>query len=123
MKLNYDCVREVLLYIEENLQYGQILYSSDIELENYEYEDVQYTIDLLADSAYIKANKLQVLGPTLPSFHIYSLTMQGHELLDNIRDNSVWKKIKKRKISGLASVSLPIINSLGSTIIKEILFQ
>ncbi|MCI9641227.1 MAG: DUF2513 domain-containing protein [Eubacterium sp.] len=122
MKLNYDCVREVLLYIEENLQYGQILYSSDIELENYEYEDVQYTIDLLADSAYIKANKLQVLGPTLPSFHIYSLTMQGHELLDNIRDNSVWKKIKK-KISGLASVSLPIINSLGSTIIKEILFQ
>ncbi len=122
MKLNYDCVREVLLYIEENLQYGQILYSSDIELENYEYEDVQYTIDLLADSAYIKANKLQVLGPTLPSFHIYSLTMQGHELLDNIRDNSVWKKIKK-KVSGLASVSLPIINSVGSAIIKEILFQ
>lgn len=122
MKLNYDCVREVLLYIEENLQYGQILYSSDIELENYEYEDVQYTIDLLADSAYIKANKLQALGPTLPSFHIYSLTMQGHELLDNIRDNSVWKKIKK-KVSGLASVSLPIINSVGSAIIKEILFQ
>lgn len=122
MKLNYDCVREVLLYIEENLQYGQILYSSDIELENYEYEDVQYTIDLLADSAYIKANKLQVLGPTLPSFHIYSLTMQGHELLDNIRDNSVWKKIKK-KVSGLASVSLPIINSVGSAIIKELLFQ
>lgn len=122
MKLNYDCVREVLLHIEENLNYGQILYSDNIELENFEYEDIQYTIALLSESEYIKATKLQTLGPSVPTFHIYSMTMQGHELLDNIRDNTVWNKIKK-KISGLASVSLPIINSVGSAIIKELLFQ
>lgn len=122
MKLNYDCVREVLLYIEENLEYGKIIDSDDIELKSFEYADIQYTIALLSESGYIKAIKIQTLSSLVPTFHISSMTMQGHELLDNIRDNTVWKKIKK-KISGFASVSLPIINSVGSTIIKELLFK
>lgn len=122
MKLNYDCVREVLLYIEETLEYGKIIDSDDIELKSFEYTDIQYTIALLSESGYIKAIKIQTLSSSVPTFHISSMTMQGHELLDNIRDNTVWNKIKK-KISGFASVSLPIINSVGSTIIKELLFK
>ena len=43
MKLNYDCIRDVLLYLEENLELNNSIYSEHINL-NYSPEDIQYSV-------------------------------------------------------------------------------
>ena len=43
MKLNYDCIRDILLYLEENLELNNSIYSENIEL-NYSSEDIQYSM-------------------------------------------------------------------------------
>lgn len=54
MKLNKDCVRDVLLYLEEHLGYDDRLDASSIKIEPYTYEEILYTISLLSEAGYIK---------------------------------------------------------------------
>lgn len=119
MKLNQDCVRDVLIYLEENLSYDDRMNAADINLPDYTMEEILYTIDLLNEAEYIKTIPLKALN----SFFITSLTMSGHELLDNIRDDTVWKKIKHKIESVTSSVSLPILNSVASSVLTELLLK
>ena len=55
MKLNKDCVREVLIYLEEHLGYNDHLDASTIQIDPYTSEEILYTISLLSEAGYIKA--------------------------------------------------------------------
>lgn len=120
MKLNQDCVRDVLIYIEENLPYGDELQATDIKISNYTINEILYTVSLLYDENYIKA--IQIKGFECNSYIIQSLTMRGHELLDNIRDSKVWKKTKETT-SKFASVSLKILSSVASGVLTSMINQ
>ena len=78
------------------------------------------TAEKLYEAGYIDCDIIKTLSSNQPQILIKEITWNGHELLDNIRDNSVWTKIKK-KLSGFASVSLPIINSVGASIITDLI--
>ena len=39
MKLNYDCIRDVLLYLEENLELNNSIYLENIKLD-YSSDDI-----------------------------------------------------------------------------------
>lgn len=47
-----------------------------------------------------------------------NMTFKGHELLDNIRNDSVWNKAKQKIGSKFNSVSLSIIGSVAAKIIE-----
>ena len=102
-----------MLYIEDNLKYGQTLDLTYMFSESFSFEDIAYTCDKLEEAGFIEiqhniAGSLTVLG----------LTYDGHVFLDNIRDASVWKKTKA-KISKFTSVSLPIIQNIAAQIIVD----
>ena len=120
MKLNHDCVRHLLIFLENNLTYQNSYWISDIELSDYSHDDLLYTAEKLYEAGYIDCDIIKTLSSNQPQILIKEITWNGHELLDNIRDNSVWTKIKK-KLSGFASVSLPIINSVGASIITDLI--
>lgn len=120
MKLNHDCVRDLLIFLENNLTYQNSYWISDIELSDYSHDDLLYTAEKLYEAGYIDCDIIKTLSSNQPQILIKEITWNGHELLDNIRDNSVWTKIKK-KLSGFASVSLPIINSVGASIITDLI--
>ena len=50
-----------------------------------------------------------------------SLSFKGHEFLDNIKDDTVWKKAKKFVGEHLASTSFSIIANVASKIAIEAL--
>lgn len=121
MKLDYDCVRDVLIYLENNLSYNDSYPATDIKLSNYSMEEILYTVSLLYDANYIEAIPLETFN--FKSFYIKSLTMSGHELLDNIRDNNVWKKIKDKISKVTSSASLSILNSVASAFLTDLLLK
>ena len=64
MTLNYDCIRDVLLYLEDTLEYTDnpvamthkrlTINNVANALSSYSKEDVQYTIEKLYEARYIR---------------------------------------------------------------------
>lgn len=101
MRLNYDCVRDVLLTLESELQFNENLEYPDINLNqlcnlmsDYNKQEIAYTSLKLIEADYICANPLSV-DDSIYDILYSSITFAGHQYLDSVRDTNVWKKIKK----------------------------
>lgn len=121
MKLNHDCVRDLLLFIEENLEYGYYIQANEVQIGNYSQQEILYAADKLLEAGYINATRKEYLdNPGIPQIRINSITWDGHQFLDNIRDNEVWKHTKGI-LSKFSSVSIGIINNVASQVISNII--
>ena len=88
----------------------------------------QYKIylDLIFERTWIKlvegnliTTKLRYASNNLQIYSV-NLTYQGHEYLNNIRDNKIWKNTKKIS-SKLSSVSLEILKSIAINEINKVI--
>lgn len=121
MKLNNECVRDLMLFIEENIGLNESLSINNVKIKKYSLEDLIYTSKKLHEAGYINAEIEEYLDDD-HSVYIYSLTWSGHKFLDNIRDNNVWKTTKVI-ISKFSSVSLGIIENVSAQVITNLINQ
>lgn len=119
MKLNHDCVRDLLIHIEEHLSYGFYMDVSVVELKNYSHEELLYAADKLLEANYLIGNKRYSIGAPLPDIRISSISWDGHQFLDNIRDDNVWKDTKN-VLSKFSSVSLSFMGNIASQVITSL---
>ena len=108
MKLNQDCVRDLLLYLEENLILNDFLSIENISLKDYSTEELLYTADKLYEAGYINCSK-KIYDNVDSVIFVSSITYNGHQFLDNIRDEKVFAKTKSI-LSTFKSVSIEIIS-------------
>jgi hypothetical protein len=86
MKLNRDCIRDILLLLEERtpfdtLEVDETSYSG-IKLSNrYFFNVFTYHLHLCEDAGFI------LMSNGVYTYSINRLTYQGHEYLENIRKN------------------------------------
>ena len=121
MELDYDFVRQLLLHIEAKAPLqgldGNDLYKFAND-KNKDKEDLQYTIIKLVEGNLITAN-LRYASNNLQIYSV-NLAYQGHEYLNNIRDNKIWKNTKKIS-SKLSNVSLEILKSIAINEINKVI--
>lgn len=102
MKLDCNCVREVLLFVEEHQQVvtnddGDIesneLYLEEISegLPKYSKAAIYYTLAKLSDGGYIDITT-QWTGDGLAFCCVNYITYQGHEFLEKIRPETLWEQ-------------------------------
>ena len=116
MKLNHDCIRDIL---KNDMHFTKMKQSLSLSIDGYSHDEVTYTLMLLVDSGYIIGDIRKYNDGAVNVLYKH-LTMKGHELLDNIRDDNVWKTTKE-KLSKISSVSIGIINDVASQIISNVL--
>lgn len=58
-------------------------------------EQVAYHCKILKDAGFITDYKAQCAGNHIIGFGVGSLTWEGHEFLDKIRQDTVWNKTKE----------------------------
>lgn len=121
MKLNQDCVRDLLLYLEENLTLNDHLSVENISLKNYSRDELLYTADKLYEAGYINCMR-KIYDTTDLIILISSITYEGHQFLDNIRDDKVFAKTKAI-LSKFKSVSIEVISETASKVITNIINQ
>lgn len=119
MKLNHDCIRDVLKQVENDMHFTEMKQSLSLNIDGYSHDEVTYTLMLLVDSGYVVGDIRKYNDGAVNVLYKH-LTMKGHELLDNIRDDNVWKSTKE-KLNKISSVSIGIINEVASQIISNIL--
>ena len=120
MKLNQDCVRDLLLYLEKNLSYGNDVKINNLVLKKYSQTDLIYSTEKLNEAGYL--NCMISKGITPPFILVKSITYSGHQFLDNIRDDSIWNKAKSI-LKPLKSVSIEIISQTLSKVIIQYIDQ
>lgn len=117
MRLNHECVRDLLLYLEDNLDYMDEIRINNLKIEPYSKDELLYTADRLIEAGYLNSR----FGWNSQSSHIItvnSISYNGHQFLDTIRDDGIWKTTKN-KFAKFSSISLPIIQELASSLIKS----
>ena len=122
MKLNYDCVRSVLLTVEKSKTIDEELNLNPLTVETifeqlpkYEDNEILYTIEKLKEAGYINAALLFAAGHFLDGA-VSSTTYSGHEYLDNIREPDVWRKVKAM-LKNAGATTLPLISQAAQMLI------
>lgn len=115
MRLNPECIRDILFAVEENTGFELVMsidednYTDFQQLSKYEYGEVAYHIHQCYLSGYF-TDYSRMIGGT---YMIVDLTPKGHEFLANIRSESAWKEIMD-KASKIGSFSLPFIAEVAA---------
>lgn len=123
MKLDINCIRDVLLELE-SFPFPQtfLVDSFQKSIRKHGKDNVTYTLLKMYEADFINAKCLRAADGT-PHFHyILDLTFKGHEFLADIKPESKWEKLSKAFKRGGGSSLKVIANvaiDLGTEIMKE----
>ena len=96
MKLNPDCIRDILFAIEDLSKPNSLLTSEQLSktkfLNNYSVEEILYHLQQLDWSGYIitPSKHMTIDG----MFIVNDLSPVGHEFISDIRKDTNWNKVK-----------------------------
>lgn len=94
MRLNPDCVRDILIAIEETANFQEAINNKQLEksaiLQPYSSSEILYHLRQLSWAELIQ--EFDFYGDT--GYSILDLSPKGHEFLNNIRSNDNWDKVK-----------------------------
>ena len=121
MKLDQDCVRDLLLKMEEQLGMNESEYLSNFHQryfnDAYSFDQMLYTASKLHEAQLIEGHLFKV-DSGLVDIVIESITYDGHQLLDNIRDPEVWKDTKNITAK-VAGASLSVLTEVAKTMVLK----
>ncbi|WP_138090900.1 DUF2513 domain-containing protein [Halalkalibacterium halodurans] len=121
MKLNYDCVRDVLLTCEDlgfDEKPSAKFFIEHEKLQCYTVEDILYSFKQLDSAGYIEIREFKALRVPF-DFIFKEITWSGHEFLKNIKDDSVWSKAKEKVSSSVGTASISILSATATAVIKN----
>lgn len=118
MKRDMEIVREILFILEEQENSNEEVKLSD----NIDKEQAIYHLKIMEQAGLVNNN---IKTPGDNEYWIYSsLTWDGHDFLDTIKNNNIWNKTKesiKGKGLELGQVSFSIIKDYAKIELKHLL--
>lgn len=121
MRLNPDCIRDILLFIESttdsNIRY--VNFETILNaLSQYDEDTIHYHILQIKNSELILELHFSGRNP----FLIGDLSPKGHEFLENIRSDSNWNKTKE--IAGnIGSFSINNLSQIAIGVVTQLITQ
>ena len=126
MKLNPDCIRDVLLYLEENLVIEDRNKLSVISLKQlkenltqYNEDDIFYSVYNLYQIRFIDGRINDASDMKMFFCDINNITWNGHQFLNTIRPTSVSQATKKGA-SKLGIMSMHALSTIAMKIAEAV---
>ncbi|KZS45719.1 hypothetical protein AWU65_07230 [Paenibacillus glucanolyticus] len=128
MKRNMDIVRDLLLLTESLGPEGEhpqkVPYKSSW-IDGVDDIEFYYHVRILEEAGFISTYHLNrefdfdtnTAGPE--KYYPVTLTWQGHEFLDSIRDNNSWEKVKNSLGKNLSTVPVAVLATVTTEMAKE----
>lgn len=114
MKRDMDLVRKILLEIEEKYVSTAIY---GLEVEGYDTAAVAYHCKILHDAGLISDYNANYGDDEIDYFSVGSLTWDGHDYLDKVRDDTLWAKTKDTIVQKGLPLILDTIKTVSSALI------
>lgn len=118
MKLNPDCIRDILFVVENNATYSNDVSEETIFKElgsKYPREEILYHVRQCEHSGLF----LQVVH-YFGGFSIQDLSPYGHQFINDIRQDNNWSKTKEIAKS-VGSFSLDVLKDISSQVITNLI--
>ena len=122
MKLNADCIRDVMICIEENLEYNAEWTINKLHdfLPEYTLEELSYTCQKLSEGGLLNIITVSMISYTEPQIaRVRSLTFDGHEYLENIRSPKIWQQTKEYIKSTSLGTSITVIGEIAKRLVLK----
>lgn len=125
MKLNPDCIRSVLIYLEDQ-PLGKITDITEVIShlqDSYSSDDVRYTCLKLHEGGLIEA-EVNRGNHCVPSFvnKVGDITYKGHEFLGNIGNHNNWSTIKN-VASQVGTCSIQGLTTIATNVISQLILH
>jgi|SRR5690606_17435649 len=117
MKRNMELIRNILFTLEQDenpFKWGPV------EINGYDYKEISYHLKLLYQAGLVEAKSVATKDTDI--WWAKNLTWSGHEFLDSIRNDSVWKKTKqgiKEKGFELGSIPFEVLKEYAKIQLKQ----
>lgn len=112
MRLDPDCVRDILFVVEETTTLSTPCfinqnYKNISRLKKYDFATLAYHVNQCAMRHYFTSAEFDGNWNCI----IRDLTPEAHNFIANIRDNTIWNKVKKKMVElGVSSLEqIPVI--------------
>lgn len=122
MRLDANCIRDILLTVEDFTAYHKWFEYHSVDKSNYpllsKYQDhkLTYHFDQCNSYGFFKNCHIYRSGEHIS---IQDLTPKGHDFIDNIRDNTVWNKVLKG-LHKLGVYSLSTLIQISGTVVADL---
>lgn len=117
MKRDWELIRKILSAVEDNPA-GETLGATEIDAGDHIV--VLDHIDLLNDAGFLKAEVVKFIGGGGDAI-ITGLTFAGHDLLDTIRNDTMWSGIKKTAMSKGLDLTFEVVKQAGKMVLDNVL--
>ncbi len=112
MQLKPDCVRELLLSVEAEQKFNELITLTNLKLDDkFDFDDYLYSTKKLIEAGFINAEKLHGDGKIF-DYYIVDMSFEGHQYLETIRSPKAWK-FAKDKAGDLGSYSLKTLGTIA----------
>ncbi|MGC4018359.1 MAG: DUF2513 domain-containing protein [Muricomes sp.] len=120
MKLNIDCVRDILLVMQD-MPRAETLTGAEIReiLSEYPADDIDYSCLKLKEAGYIDA----IISPYEDNFIVARLddiTFLGHQFLADVYSDNVWNDVKNVS-DKIGSHSINALSQIASSVVTAII--
>lgn len=122
MVLDHDCVRDILLAVEQ-CPFNQTLNLEKLEalLPDYSVETIWYACLKMGEGGLLEMMTVPLYGSDMPGIkQITCMTYDGHEFLDTIRKKTIWEKVKDIAIKSGAG-SIKFLGEIAKEVAKDAL--
>nr|WP_319999156.1 DUF2513 domain-containing protein [uncultured Draconibacterium sp.] len=116
MKRDIELIKKILLHFENKADWH---YEKDLEIEGFDSNMVSYNLQLMYEAGLINAEAITSKTGRIYDLLPFRLTWEGHEFLDNIKDESRWAKMKKIIFSKGGNFSIALIKQLAIKLAEE----
>ena len=116
MKRNYDLVRAILLKVETEGDPDEPIINS-LSIDDYDQALTNEHVKLMIECGLLEGQCKFSTNNRILLTSIRGLTPRAYDFLDNIRNDSVWKKIQNHITSTVGSASLEVFEKFATQII------
>lgn len=108
--MNQDCIRDILIYVYENINYKKEALELEELVENLQYEEaeiVYYIRDMHRQGLFIN---VFYSDDTVEA--VFGLTEKGQSMVSVLKNDTTWKKVKKEMVK-VGISTLPTLISIA----------
>jgi hypothetical protein len=118
MKRDMELIRALMLAIDS--KDGYEFWAEELEVSgDWDITEIKYHLQLINDVGFISANIQYDNGDSSPHILIDRMSWNGHEFLDNTRNESVWKETVKVVKEKGGSMAIGILTQVAASLAKQ----
>ena len=118
MQRDWDVIREILVRLDEKGAEKHDLRVRDFGEDRRDI--IAYHVEILEEEGLIDARMSKSLSSPV-DFFAMRLTFEGHELLDAIRNDTVWRKTKENFAAKGVSMTLDLVKQIALKFATELM--